>query len=547
MKLGKIGAIFLGTALVFQTPFQVFATSLNGEEQVKKEATVPKISVNKQALTATSDLEQTVGEEITKTIHLQDQALPNSEWGSYISDVKVTLSNMNGISYDVKYGPLSEDGTHYQYADIILSGTPTKAGTGSISLEYYDGAGNGGVFNYSVNTKSKTTIQYVDGDGNKLAEDTVKTGDLNTAYTSEPKTIDGYEVDETKLPSNQNGQFAETNQTVTYTYSKTKSEVNKGTVGISFYAPDGSRRELKSALDLSYAYPDGVPSDTVTFGDLAKNTTYKDLRNTPEAPTILWNDLLHYMVDYMNGDIDAAQFEEAVGLTPANFDLDYITRNFEGYKFDEAMYQENLSKLVTFEQDGDQVYLQVPFKKVEVGADITVKYVDTEGNELASVETLSGNVDVNYTSEAKTIDGWTLKETPNNATGVFSKEAQTVTYVYEKNDDTDVTPAPDNSADTNDETNSSDNTSTTDDTNNRKATDDNSNSTVKEEAQPQVKSPKAEKVTTQEKASNKITTQPKESLPKTGDNVLESSLLVGLGILLLGGLFVFLHRTKKVK
>ncbi|MBC8844702.1 MucBP domain-containing protein, partial [Escherichia coli] len=83
----------------------------------------------------------------------------------------------------------------------------------SISLEYYDGAGNGGVYSYSVNTKSKTTIQYVDGDGNKLAEDTVKTGDLNTAYTSEPKTIDGYEVDETKLPSNQNGQFAETNQT----------------------------------------------------------------------------------------------------------------------------------------------------------------------------------------------------------------------------------------------------------------------------------------------------------------------------------------------
>lgn len=103
----------------------------------------------------------------------------------------------------------------------------------------------------------------------------------------------------------------------------------------------------------------------------------------------------------MNGDIDAAQFEEAVGLTPANFDLDFISRNFEGYKFDEAMYQENLSKLVTFEQDGDQVDLQVPFKKVEVGADITVKYVDTAGNELASVETLSGDVDDNYTSEAK--------------------------------------------------------------------------------------------------------------------------------------------------
>lgn len=70
---------------------------------------------------------------------------------------------------------------------------------------------------------------------------------------------------------------------------------------------------------------------------------------------------------------------------------------------------------------------------------------------------------------------------------------------------------------------------------------------MKEKAQTQASSPKEEKVTTQESTSNKVTTQPKESLPKTGDNVLESSLLVGLGMLLLGGLFVFLRKTRKVK
>ncbi|MBC1489632.1 MucBP domain-containing protein, partial [Listeria sp. FSL L7-1485] len=66
------------------------------------------------------------------------------------------------------------------------------------------------------------------------------------------------------------------------------------------------------------------------------------------------------------------------------------------------------------------------------GQDVTVKYVDTEGNEIASSETLSGNVDDNYTSEAKTIAGYTLTETPSNATGTFSDTAQTVTYVYQK-------------------------------------------------------------------------------------------------------------------
>ncbi|MBC8830019.1 LPXTG cell wall anchor domain-containing protein, partial [Escherichia coli] len=84
-------------------------------------------------------------------------------------------------------------------------------------------------------------------------------------------------------------------------------------------------------------------------------------------------------------------------------------------------------------------------------------------------------------------------------------------------------------------------------TDNTATTDDNSSSTVKEKAQTQASGPKEEKVTTQESTSNKVTTQPKESLPKTGDNVLESSLLLGLGMLLLGGLFVFLRKTRKVK
>ncbi len=42
MKLGKVGALLLGTALVFQAPFQVFATSVNGEEQVKKRSCCAK-------------------------------------------------------------------------------------------------------------------------------------------------------------------------------------------------------------------------------------------------------------------------------------------------------------------------------------------------------------------------------------------------------------------------------------------------------------------------------------------------------------------------
>ncbi|MBC1865858.1 MucBP domain-containing protein [Listeria seeligeri] len=558
MKSSKIGALLLGTILIVQAPFQVYAASNDTIDQNKTEKAAPTTYMNSKVLTATSDLELTIGEKVTKTIHIQDQPIGELEYGSNISDVKVVLTNMDGMNYNIVYGPKSADGTHYQYADVTLSGTPTKAGTGSFSLEYYDGAGNGGERSYTVNTQSTTTVKYVDQDGNKIAEDTVQAGDLNTAYTTEPKTIDGYTVDETKLPSNQNGQFGETNQTVTYTYTKNESEVNKGTVGISFYAEDGERQELVTSLDLSYAYPDGVPSDTVTFGDLANGASYNDLRPGTLPTEISWNEVLENTVAYMNGDIDAAQFEAAVGGTVDAFDLDFIAENFEGYEFDEAAYQANLDKMVTFEQNGGSVNLQVPFKKiaeVQAGADVSVKYVDADGNELAATETLSGNVDESYTSEAKTIDGWTLKETPANATGTFTDEAKTVTYVYEKNTDDNVTPTP---VDQDDNNNSSDDAKAQSDASSDIPTDkdtvkgnSDSKSTNDGDVNESTTTPQVSGNTTTAKTQTstpaKTSTMAKSSLPKTGDNALQSGLLVGLGAVLLGGLFIFLRKTSKAK
>lgn len=558
MKSSKIGALLLGTILIVQAPFQVYAASNDTIDQNKTEKAAPTTYMNSKVLTATSDLELTIGEQVTKTIHIQDQPIGELEYGSNISDVKVVLTNMDGMNYNIVYGPKSADGTHYQYADVTLSGTPTKAGTGSFSLEYYDGAGNGGERSYTVNTQSTTTVKYVDQDGNKIAEDTVQGGDLNTAYTTEPKTIDGYTVDETKLPSNQNGQFGETNQTVTYTYTKNESEVNKGTVGISFYAEDGERQELVTSLDLSYAYPDGVPSDTVTFGDLANGASYNDLRPGTLPTEISWNEVLENTVAYMNGDIDAAQFEAAVGGTVDAFDLDFIAENFEGYEFDEAAYQANLDKMVTFEQNGGSVNLQVPFKKiaeVQAGADVSVKYVDADGNELAATETLSGNVDESYTSEAKTIDGWTLKETPANATGTFTDEAKTVTYVYEKNTDDNVTPTP---VDQDDNNNSSDDAKAQSDASSDIPTDkdtvkgnSDSKSTNDGDVNESTTTPQVSGNTntakTQTSTPAKTSTMAKSSLPKTGDNALQSGLLVGLGAVLLGGLFIFLRKTRKAK
>ncbi|HBL6312805.1 TPA: MucBP domain-containing protein, partial [Listeria monocytogenes] len=82
-----------------------------------------------------------------------------------------------------------------------------------------------------------------------------------------------------------------------------------------------------------------------------------------------------------------------------------------------------------------------PFAKVRVpitvtppvkGGDVTVQYKDTTGVVLADSITLSGNVGENYTTTAKTIDGYSLTTTPTNSNGTFSTNPQTVTYTYKK-------------------------------------------------------------------------------------------------------------------
>ncbi|KNX53114.1 MucBP domain-containing protein, partial [Listeria monocytogenes] len=53
------------------------------------------------------------------------------------------------------------------------------------------------------------------------------------------------------------------------------------------------------------------------------------------------------------------------------------------------------------------------------GAPVTVKYVDGDGNELATSDTLNGKMDAPYQTTAKSLSGWAVKTTPANATGVF--------------------------------------------------------------------------------------------------------------------------------
>lgn len=66
-------------------------------------------------------------------------------------------------------------------------------------------------------------------------------------------------------------------------------------------------------------------------------------------------------------------------------------------------------------------------------ARVEVHYQDENENEIAPSKVLTGVVGEGYITKALAITGYTLKLGPVNATGFFSSQPQTVTYVYSRN------------------------------------------------------------------------------------------------------------------
>ena len=65
---------------------------------------------------------------------------------------------------------------------------------------------------------------------------------------------------------------------------------------------------------------------------------------------------------------------------------------------------------------------------------VTVHYLDRTGKTLAPDKILQGKIGDNYSTSAQKITGYSLFEAPANATGTFSSNHQSITYVYELTD-----------------------------------------------------------------------------------------------------------------
>ncbi|MCM6842398.1 MucBP domain-containing protein [Lactococcus lactis] len=103
----------------------------------------------------------------------------------------------------------------------------------------------------------------------------------------------------------------------------------------------------------------------------------------------------------------------------------------DGYTLDTSKLPQN--SIGNF-KEALQTVTYVYSKNPVVAADVTVRYVDIENNPISEDIILQGNIGENYYTDKKNIKDYTLKEVQGNSSGQFSEKAQTVTYIYKKNE-----------------------------------------------------------------------------------------------------------------
>ncbi|MFB5508648.1 MucBP domain-containing protein [Enterococcus casseliflavus] len=299
----------------------------------------------------------------------------------------------------------------------------------------------------------EVTVRYLDTQGQEIHETKTLSGTIGASYdasTDEYKlSIDGYTLDESQLPENSKGVFSETAQTVTYIYTKNPipaadvtveyvdtegkevhpSQVISGNVGESY---DASTEKYQLTIEGYTLDESPLPENLKgVFSETAQTVTYVYTKNPIPA-----EDVTVEYVDTEGKEIHASQ--KISGNVGESYDAstDQYKLSIDGYTLDESQLPEN-SKGVFSETAQTITYIYT--KNPIPAADVTVEYVDTEGNEIHPSQTISGNVGESYDASTKNyqlvIEGYTLDKSQlaENSKGVFSETAQTVTYVYTKN------------------------------------------------------------------------------------------------------------------
>ncbi|EAF0351284.1 TPA: class 1 internalin InlJ [Listeria monocytogenes] len=238
------------------------------------------------------------------------------------------------------------------------------------------------------------------------------------------------------------------NPAVTYTFTSANGAI-VGTVTTPFEAPQPIKGE---AVTVHYLDDKGekLADDEVLSGNLddpytssAKDIPDYTLTTTPDNATGTFTTTSQSVTYVYTKNIVAAEpvtvnYVDDTGKTLApsetlngNVGDSYnaTAKQIDGYTLS-AEPTNATGQFTSSAQTVNYIYTKNPAPEKGV---VEIHYVDENNKQLSSATEISGTVGDNYTTEPKTIDGYTLTTTPDNTTGTFTTGSQTVTYVYTKN------------------------------------------------------------------------------------------------------------------
>ncbi|EAC7318980.1 class 1 internalin InlJ [Listeria monocytogenes] len=238
------------------------------------------------------------------------------------------------------------------------------------------------------------------------------------------------------------------NPAVTYTFTSENGAI-VGTVTTPFEAPQPIKGE-----DVTVHYLDDkgekLAADEVLSGNLddpytsnAKDIPDYTLTTTPDNATGTFTTTSQSVTYVYTKNIVAAEpvtvnYVDDTGKTLAPSETlngnvgdtyNATAKQIDGYTLS-AEPTNATGQFTSSAQTVNYIYTKNPAPEKGV---VEIHYVDENNKQLSSATEISGTVGDNYTTEPKTIDGYTLTTTPDNATGTFNTSSQTVTYVYTKN------------------------------------------------------------------------------------------------------------------
>ncbi|ECB9647930.1 class 1 internalin InlJ [Listeria monocytogenes] len=238
------------------------------------------------------------------------------------------------------------------------------------------------------------------------------------------------------------------NPAVTYTFTSENGAI-VGTVTTPFEAPQPIKGE-----DITVHYLDDkgekLAADEVLSGNLddpytssAKDIPDYTLTTTPDNATGTFTTTSQSVTYVYTKNIVAAEpvtvnYVDDTGKTLAPSETlngnvgdtyNATAKQIDGYTLS-AEPTNATGQFTSSAQTVNYIYTKNPAPEKGV---VEIHYVDENNKQLSSATEISGTVGDNYTTEPKTIDGYTLTTTPDNTTGTFTTGSQTVTYVYTKN------------------------------------------------------------------------------------------------------------------